>query len=57
MTVIGAILQIVLLSLKSYYAKESEIKQAHADKSKEISDSIASGDISRINAAVGSVRR
>ncbi len=57
LTVIGAIAQIVLLLLQSHNTKEADAKQAHADKAKEISDAIASGDISRINSVVQQLRR
>lgn len=57
LTVIGAILQVVLLLLQSHYSKESDVKQSKADKAKEISDAVASGDISRINSVVQQLRR
>ena len=56
-TVIGAILQIVLLLLQSHYSQTAEVKQLKADKAKEISDAIASGDISRINSIIQQLRR
>ena len=55
--VIGAILQVVILLLKSHYEKESDIKKEHANNSKKISDAIASGDISRINDVIGGLRK
>lgn len=55
-TVIGAIFQVVLYLLQSHGAKQAVVKQAHADKAKEISDAIASGDISRINGVIGGLR-
>lgn len=57
LAVIGSIFQVVLLLLQSHKAKEDDIKQAHADKAKEISDAIASGDISKLNGVIGSLRR
>ena len=57
LAVIGAIFQVVLLLLQSHYSKVSDIKQAKADQAKGISDAIASGDISRINSAINSVRK
>ena len=55
-TVIGAVLQVVLLLMNSHFSKQAATKQAHADKAKEISDAIASGNISNINAVIGSLR-
>ena len=55
--IIGAILQIVLLLLQSHYSKEAEVKTLQANKAKDISDAIASGDVSRINAAVCNSRK
>lgn len=57
LAIIGAVLQIVLLSMKQLFESKAEVKQAHADKKKEISDAIASGDLSRINTVIGSLRR
>lgn len=57
LTVIGAIVQVVLLLLQAYYAKENDAKQVSADKAKQISDAVASGDLSRINAIVQQLRR
>lgn len=57
LTVIGAIFQVVLLLLQSHYAKESDVKQLHADNAKKISDAIASNNIGRINATVMWMRR
>ncbi len=57
LTVIGAIIQVILLLLQSHYAKESDVKQSKADSAKQISDAIASGDISRINSIVQFLRR
>lgn len=57
LTVIGAVLQVVLYLLQSHASKEVEVKQDHADKAKEISDAIASGNISRINNIVMQLRR
>lgn len=54
--VIGAIFQIVLLLLQSHYSKNADVKKVKADHAKEISDAIASGDISRINSAVQQLR-
>ncbi len=54
---LGAILQVVLLLLKAYYAKEDDVKAIHADKAKQISDAIASSNISRINSVVQQLRR
>lgn len=56
-TVLGAITQVVLLLLQSHISKDNDIKQVKADKAKEISDAIASGDISRINDLVQQLRR
>ncbi len=56
-TVIGAILEVVLLLLKSHYSKEADAKQASADKAKNISDAIASGDVSRINMIIQGLRK
>lgn len=57
LTVLGAIAQIVLLLFQSHNAQEAQVKQAKADKAKEISDAIASGNISNINDVVGKLRR
>lgn len=57
LTVIGAVLQVVLLLLQSHYAKDADAKQVSADKVKEISDAIASGDMSRVNNIVQFLRR
>ncbi len=57
LTVLGAIFQVILLLLQSHNAKEQDAKQASADKAKEISDAIASGDISRINSVIGKLRK
>lgn len=57
LTVIGAIFQVILLLLQSHYAKERDVKQLHADNAKKISDAIASGDISRINAIIMGLRK
>ncbi len=56
LTALGAILQVVLLLLQSHYAKQADIKQAKADKVKDISDAIASGNISRINSIINGLR-
>lgn len=56
LVVLAAITQVVLLLLKSHYSKEDAISQSHADKAKEITDAIASKDLSRINAVVNSLR-
>lgn len=56
LVVVGAIFQVILLLLQSHGAKEEEVKKLKADKAKEISDAIASGDISRINDVVGKLR-
>lgn len=56
LTVIGAIFQVILLLLQSHNSKEADVKQVHANKVKEISDAIASGDVSRINGIIGSLR-
>lgn len=55
--IIGAIFQVILLLLQSYYAKESDAKQSKADKAKQISDAVASGDVARINAVIQQLRR
>lgn len=54
---IGAILQVVLLLLKAYYTKEADAKAVHTDKAKQISDAIASGSVSSINATIMGMRR
>lgn len=56
-TVIAAIFQVILLLIQSHYAKESNVKQEHADNVKKISDAIASGDIGLINSTVMGMRR
>lgn len=56
-TVIGAILQVVILLLQSHYNNAATVKQAKADQAKGISDAIASGDIARINSVVQQLRR
>ncbi len=56
LAVIGAIAQIALLLIQSYNAKDAETKQVHTDNAKEITDAIASGDLSRINAVVQRLR-
>lgn len=57
LAVIGGIIQVVLLLIQSHTAKESEVKQNHADNAKAISDAIASGDISKLNAVIQQLRK
>lgn len=56
LSVIGAVFQVVILLLQSHSANEAASKQAKADQAKGISDAIASGDVSRINSVVNSLR-
>lgn len=56
LTVIGAVLQVVILLLQSHYNKQADVKQSKADQAKGISDAIATGNISNINDVVGKLR-
>lgn len=57
LVIIDAIFQIVLLLLKAYYTKEADAKAVHTDKAKQISDAVASGSVSSINATIMGMRR
>ncbi len=57
LTVIGAILQVVLLLIQSHNAKEDDVKKLHADNAKKITDAIASGDTSAIHRIFQQLRR
>ncbi len=57
LAIIGALFQIILLTIQSHNAKDADAKQASANKSKEISDAVASGDVSRINSVVQRLRK
>lgn len=56
-TVIGAIFQIVLLLVQTHATNDADVKALKAAQVKDISDAISSGDVSRINAAVGKLRK
>lgn len=56
LTVIYAALQVFLLVLKAYYAKDDDVKKLHADKINEISSAVSSGDESRINSVIMGLR-
>lgn len=55
-TVIAAVFQIILLTLQKMAANTAASNAAKAAKSKGISDAVSSGDISRLNSAINSVR-
>ncbi len=57
LAVVAAIFQVILLLIQSYSAKEADVKKLKADKAKELSDAISSGDHARINAVINSLRK
>ena len=57
LNVIGAILQIIFLIFKNKFEKDAKKKEEKDALSKEASNVIFSGDVSRINALVGKLRK